>query len=59
MSPSPIRYEYSAAPTVINMSVSGQDAEVRIDVSATAVSTSAKVHPQDDAYHSGGERRHI
>src|SRR6266436_6216400 len=32
-----------AAPTVINMSVSGQDAEVRIDVSATAVITSAKV----------------
>src|SRR5258706_5511629 len=32
-----------AAPTVINMSVSGQDAEVRIDVSATAVVTSAKV----------------
>src|SRR5882762_4384393 len=32
-----------AAPTVINMSVSGQDAEVRIDVSTTAVVTSAKV----------------
>src|SRR6266576_331936 len=32
-----------AAPTVINMSVSGQDTEVRIDVSATAVITSAKV----------------
>src|SRR6195256_5628567 len=32
-----------AAPTVTNMSVSGQDAEVRIDVSATAVVTSAKV----------------
>src|SRR6266699_247700 len=32
-----------AAPTVINMSVSGQDAEVRIDVSATAVVPTAKV----------------
>jgi hypothetical protein len=32
-----------AAPTVTNMSVSGQDTEVRIDVSATAVVTSAKV----------------
>ncbi len=32
-----------AAPTVTNVSVSGQDAEVRIDVSATAVVTTAKV----------------
>jgi hypothetical protein len=32
-----------AAPTVTNMSISGQDTEVRIDVSATAAVTSAKV----------------
>jgi hypothetical protein len=32
-----------AAPVVTNLSVSGQDAEVRIEVSATAVITSAKV----------------
>jgi hypothetical protein len=32
-----------AAPAVTNMSVSGQNAEVRIDVSATAAVTSAKV----------------
>src|ERR1700680_1823703 len=32
-----------AVPVVTNLSVSGQDAEVRIDVSATAVVTSAKV----------------
>src|ERR1700730_8281027 len=32
-----------AAPAITNMSVSGQNAEVRIDVSATAAVTSAKV----------------
>jgi hypothetical protein len=40
---SPTNTPTPAAPAVTNMSVSGQNAEVRIDVSATAAVTSAKV----------------